>query len=57
MNKYILILPLIFHSALVGASSNSELQTVLIDLNNKASLQRGAKIFMNNCFAPSNNNK
>tara|TARA_B100001996_G_scaffold382358_1_gene373972 strand:+ start:5441 stop:6163 length:723 start_codon:yes stop_codon:yes gene_type:complete len=50
MNKYILILPLIFHSALVGASSNSELQTVLIDLNNKASLQRGAKIFMNNCL-------
>ena len=50
MNKYILILPLIFFSSLVGASANQELQTVLIDLNNKASLQRGAKIFMNNCF-------
>ena len=33
-----------------AASNNIQLKPVLIDLNNKASLQRGAKIYVNNCL-------
>ena len=32
-----------------GASSGMDLKPVMIDLGNKASLQRGAQIFFNNC--------
>ncbi len=33
-----------------GASSSIDLKQVQIDLSNKASLQRGAKIYVNNCL-------
>jgi len=50
MNKHIILLFFIFYSTFVGAVNNTELETVIVDLNNKPSLQRGAKIFVNNCF-------
>ena len=51
MNKaYIFILlGFILSSPVFGASSSVELKPVFIDLGNKASLQRGAQIFFNNC--------
>ena len=51
MNKaYIFfLLGFILSSPVFGASSSVELKPVLIDLGNKASLQRGAQIFFNNC--------
>ena len=51
MNKaYIFILlSIIVPSTAIAASSSAELRPVFIDLGNKASLQRGAQIFFNNC--------
>ena len=51
MNKaYIFfLLGFILSSPVFGASSSVELKPVFIDLGNKASLQRGAQIFFNNC--------
>ena len=51
MNKaYIFFLfGFILISPAFGASSSVELKPVFIDLGNKASLQRGAQIFFNNC--------
>ncbi len=51
MNKaYIFfLLCFILPSQVFGASSSVELKPVFIDLGNKASLQRGAQIFFNNC--------
>ena len=51
MNKaYIFVLlAFILSSPVLGASSSAELKPVFIDLGNKASLQRGAQIFFNNC--------
>ena len=43
------LLSFILSSPVFGASSSVELKPVLIDLGNKASLQRGAQIFFNNC--------
>ena len=36
-------------SSVIGASNGTPLKQVFIDLGNKASLQRGAQIFFNNC--------
>ncbi len=51
MNKaYIFFLfSIILSSSVFAASSSVELKPVFIDLGNKASLQRGAQIFFNNC--------
>ena len=51
MNKaYIFVLlAFILSSPVLGASTSAELKPVFIDLGNKASLQRGAQIFFNNC--------
>ncbi len=51
MNKaYIFFLfSFILSSSVFAASSSVELKPVFIDLGNKASLQRGAQIFFNNC--------
>ena len=51
MNKaYIFfLLSIIVPSTAIAASSSAELRPVFIDLGNKASLQRGAQIFFNNC--------
>ena len=43
------LLGFILSSPVFGASSSVELKPVFIDLGNKASLQRGAQIFFNNC--------
>ena len=45
---------LIFSTQLTYAASGGQLKPVQIDLGNKASLQRGAQIFFNNCAANSN---
>jgi len=48
--KYITILiAFIFCSTNINASSNIQLKSIDIDLNNKQSLQKGAKIFFNQC--------
>ena len=51
MNKAFIffLLGFIFSSSVFAASSSVELKPVFIDLGNKASLQRGAQIFFNNC--------
>ena len=51
MNKaYVFfLLGFILSPTVFGASSSVELKPVFIDLGNKASLQRGAQIFFNNC--------
>ena len=51
MNKaYVFfLLGFILSPPVFGASSSVELKPVFIDLGNKASLQRGAQIFFNNC--------
>ena len=50
MNKNILIgLVFLIFSNISYSAGTQNLQSVLIDLNNKPSLQRGAKIFVNNC--------
>ena len=51
MNKaYVFfLLSIILSPSAFGASSSVELKPVFIDLGNKASLQRGAQIFFNNC--------
>lgn len=41
---------LLFSNSTIAASSGIPLKNVLIDLNNKASLQRGAQIYVNNCL-------
>ena len=43
------LLSIILPSTALAASSSVELKPVFIDLGNKASLQRGAQIFFNNC--------
>ena len=47
--KYLLFFILLFSSHLTFAASGGQLKPVQIDLGNKASLQRGAQIFFNNC--------
>lgn len=50
-NFLILIVILIFPSFLFGSSSNNFYKDkISIDINNQSSLQRGANIFMENCF-------
>ncbi len=50
VKNFALIASVFFLStSLYGASSGVPLKPVLIDLGNKASLQRGAQIFFNNC--------
>lgn len=46
---YLYLIPLILFSQLTFAASTGELKPVFIDLGNKASLQRGAKLYFNNC--------
>ena len=52
MNKFIILFFFLstFPQALFGASSSIDLRQVQIDLGNKSSLQRGAKIYVNNCL-------
>ena len=51
MIRILLILVTMMSSAYTFAASQSmPLKSVLIDLNNKSSLQRGAQIYMNNCL-------
>ena len=51
MIRVLVILTIIMSPGyLYAASQSMPLKTVLIDLNNKASLQRGAQIYMNNCL-------
>jgi ubiquinol-cytochrome c reductase cytochrome c1 subunit len=47
--KYVIFFILIFSTQLTYAASGGQLKPVQIDLGNKASLQRGAQIFFNNC--------
>ena len=47
--KHVIFFLLIFSTQLTYAASGSQLKPVQIDLGNKASLQRGAQIFFNNC--------
>ena len=51
MNKacVFFLLGFILSPPVFGSSSSVELKPVFIDLGNKASLQRGAQIFFNNC--------
>ena len=46
----LIIAVMIVPAHLFAASESIPLKPVLIDLNNKASLQRGAKIYVNNCL-------
>ena len=52
MNKIVFFLFFLFTFPLItfGASSSIDLKQVQIDLSNKSSLQRGAKIYVNNCL-------
>lgn len=51
MNRIVLILIITLSPLHIFAASQSiPLKSVLIDLNNKSSLQRGAQIYMNNCL-------
>ena len=51
MNRILLILIVMLSPFQVFAATQSmSLDSVLIDLNNKSSLQRGAQIYMNNCL-------
>lgn len=50
MNKYIIILlTLIFFTFNVNSNSNTKYQSINIDLTNKPSLQKGARIYFNYC--------
>tara|TARA_Y100000389_G_scaffold166182_1_gene170774 strand:- start:4687 stop:5403 length:717 start_codon:yes stop_codon:yes gene_type:complete len=49
INKYIFSLSLMLITQITFGASASELKPVLIDLGNKASLQRGAQTYFNNC--------
>ena len=51
MIRILLIIAVMVSPAhIYAASQTMPLKSVLIDLNNKASLQRGAQIYMNNCL-------
>lgn len=50
MKKWLLALLMLSSSAVFAADSSIELESADNDLRNKASLQRGAKLFMNYCF-------
>ena len=51
MIRLLFILSVIITPVEIYAASQSvPLKTVLVDLNNKSSLQRGAQIYMNNCL-------
>ena len=50
MIKQLFFFIVIISSNLLFAADGTTLKPVLIDLNNKASLQRGAQIYINNCF-------
>ena len=52
MNKFIIFLFFLFTfpQFSFGASSSIDLRQVQIDLSNTSSLQRGAKIYVNNCL-------
>ena len=50
MIKQLFFFIVIVSSNLLFAADGTTLKPVLIDLNNKASLQRGAQIYINNCF-------
>jgi|TARA_R110002074_G_scaffold402287_1_gene606221 ubiquinol-cytochrome c reductase cytochrome c1 subunit len=51
MKKLILFLLILFSSQTLASSGQVELQTATIDLGNEASLQRGAKYFVNYCLS------
>ncbi|MEW4981860.1 MAG: cytochrome c1 [Cycloclasticus sp.] len=51
MRKLSIVLLVLFSSQLYAAGGHIELQSATIDLNNKASLQRGAKYFVNYCLS------
>lgn len=51
MKKLSIVLLILFSSQLSAAGGHIELQSATIDLNNKASLQRGAKYFVNYCLS------
>jgi len=51
MKKLIFVLLILISSHAVAASGGMELQSAKIDLDNKASLQRGAKFFVNYCLS------
>ncbi len=51
MKKLSIVLLVLFSSQLYAAGGHIELQSATIDLNNKASLQRGAKYFVNYCLS------
>ena len=50
MNRNLLFFLLLFFVNTVQSAEKTSLNSVLIDLSNKPSLQRGAQIFMNNCL-------
>jgi len=51
MKKISIVLLVLFSSQLFAAGGGIELQSARIDLDNKASLQRGAKYFVNYCLS------
>jgi len=51
MKKLSMVLLVLFSSQLFAAGGHIELQSARIDLDNKASLQRGAKYFVNYCLS------
>ena len=50
MNRILLLIVMLSPFQVFAASQSMSLDSVLIDLNNKSSLQRGAQIYMNNCL-------
>ncbi|ORU92004.1 MAG: cytochrome C [Cycloclasticus sp. symbiont of Bathymodiolus heckerae] len=51
MKKLIIVLLVLFSSHVAASPGGIELQSAKIDLDNKASLQRGAKYFVNYCLS------
>ncbi|EVU19633.1 cytochrome C1 family protein, partial [Vibrio parahaemolyticus V-223/04] len=51
MKKWIVILFAMLPSLAMAAGANVPLDKANVDLTDKASLQNGAKLFMNYCFA------
>jgi len=49
IKKYITFIVLFLLSPVTHGASGGDLKPVAIDLGNKASLQRGAQIYFNNC--------
>lgn len=49
MRQCLLILTIIFSQSLSAAESGIELKSIKVNINNKASLQRGAQMYMNYC--------